>query len=134
MLVTVGNLSAHGKRGLRYERDRHHGGVVIRRHHQRPRKHWSQRGMASYYGPGFHGKLTASGSRFNQNNLTAAHRTLPLGTSVRVSHGNKNVVVEINDRGPYANGRIIDLSKGAFKKLASLDEGLINVQLIVLRH
>jgi rare lipoprotein A len=69
-------------------------------------------GPASWYGPGFHGRSTASGEAFNTNELTAAHRTLPFGTRIRVVHQNtrRSVVVRINDRGPYAHGRVIDLS------------------------
>ena len=74
-----------------------------------------QTGAASWYGPGFHGKPTASGEPFNTNELTAAHKTLPFGTKVRVTNERtgKSVVVRINDRGPYAHGRVIDLSKAA---------------------
>jgi rare lipoprotein A len=73
------------------------------------------RGEASWYGPGFHGRRTASGERYNANELTAAHRTLPFGTRVLVrnSGNGKQVVVRINDRGPYARGRVIDLSGAA---------------------
>ena len=72
-------------------------------------------GMASWYGPGFHGRRTASGETFNANAMTAAHRTLPFGTRVRVANKRtgRSVVVRINDRGPYAHGRIIDLSQAA---------------------
>jgi rare lipoprotein A len=71
-----------------------------------------QTGAASWYGPGFHGRPTASGEPFSTNKLTAAHRTLPFGTRVRVVHrkSGRSVVVRINDRGPYAHGRVIDLS------------------------
>jgi rare lipoprotein A len=71
-----------------------------------------QTGPASWYGPGFHGRPTASGEPFNTNQLTAAHRTLPFGTRVKVVHQKtrRSVVVRINDRGPYAQGRVIDLS------------------------
>ena len=74
-----------------------------------------QSGAASWYGPGFHGKKTANGERFNTHDLTAAHKTLPFGTKVRVTNEQtgKSVVVRINDRGPYAHGRVIDLSKAA---------------------
>jgi rare lipoprotein A len=74
-----------------------------------------QRGAASWYGPGFHGRKTASGERFNTHALTAAHRTLPFGTRVRVTNERtgRSVVVRINDRGPYAHGRVIDLSKAS---------------------
>jgi rare lipoprotein A len=71
--------------------------------------------MASWYGPGFHGRRTANGERFNTNALTAAHKTLPFGSQVRVTNERtgRSVVVRINDRGPYAHGRVIDLSKAA---------------------
>ena len=74
-----------------------------------------QTGAASWYGPGLHGKRTANGETFNTNALTAAHKTLPFGTQVRVKNERtgKSVVVRINDRGPYAHGRVIDLSKAA---------------------
>ena len=71
-----------------------------------------QTGAASWYGPGFHGKRTASGERFNTNDLTAAHKTLPFGSRVRVTNERtgKSVVVRINDRGPYAHGRVSRIS------------------------
>lgn len=74
-----------------------------------------QSGAASWYGPGFQGRKTASGEIFNTNELTAAHRTLPFGTKVRVvnKRTGKSVVVRINDRGPYAHGRVIDLSRAS---------------------
>src|SRR3954451_13555805 len=73
------------------------------------------KGVASWYGPGFHGKKTANGERFNTHALTAAHKTLPFGTQLRVTNDRtgKSVVVRINDRGPYAHGRVLDLSKAA---------------------
>jgi rare lipoprotein A len=72
-----------------------------------------QRGGASWYGPGFHGRRTASGETFNTNAMTAAHRTLPFGTRVKVVNlrTGRSVVVRINDRGPFHKGRIIDLAK-----------------------
>lgn len=72
-------------------------------------------GVASWYGGYFHGRLTANGERYNMNELTAAHRTLPFGTQVRVTNlrNNKSVTVRINDRGPYSKGRVIDLSRKA---------------------
>ena len=74
-----------------------------------------QGGKASWYGPGFHGRLTARGERFNKNDMTAAHKTLPFGTKVQVTNTctGKSVVVRINDRGPYVKGRVIDLSKAS---------------------
>src|ERR671926_1980444 len=76
-------------------------------------------GMASWYGPGFQGRRTANGERFNTHALTAAHKTLPLGTRVRVvnKHTGRSVVVRINDRGPYVRGRVIDLSRAAARAI-----------------
>ena len=84
-----------------------------------------QRGMASWYGPGFHGRLTANGERFDMNELTAAHKTLPFGTRVLVHNPRtgKQVVVRINDRGPFAAGRVIDLSRAAAQALGMLQRG-----------
>ncbi|MGC3030230.1 septal ring lytic transglycosylase RlpA family protein [Burkholderia sp. DN3021] len=78
-----------------------------------------QLGMASWYGKPFHGRRTANGERFNMYALTAAHRTLPLGTHVRVTHlvSGRSVLVRINDRGPYVRDRIIDLSMAAAEQL-----------------
>lgn len=73
--------------------------------------------VASWYGPGFHGRRTASGERFNQHAMTAAHRTLPFGTRVKVTHKGRSVVVRINDRGPFVRGRSLDLSKGAARQI-----------------
>ncbi len=78
-----------------------------------------QSGKASWYGPRFHGRLTANGERFNTNDMTAAHKTLPFGTKVRVTNTKtgQSVVVRINDRGPYAHGRVIDLSKASARPI-----------------
>jgi rare lipoprotein A len=79
----------------------------------------AQSGMASWYGPGFQGRRTASGERFNTGSYTAAHRSLPFGTRVRVTNvrNGQSVVVRINDRGPFAGGRIIDLSKASARAI-----------------
>jgi rare lipoprotein A len=79
----------------------------------------AQAEIASYYGQAFAGRRTASGERFNPNAMTAAHRTLPFGTRVRVTHARtgRSVVVRINDRGPHVNGRAIDLSSGAARSI-----------------
>ena len=92
-------------------------------------------GNASWYGPNFHGKRTSSGERFNQWAMTAAHKTLRLGTKVRVTDKKtgRSVVVRINDRGPYIKGRTIDLSRAAFSKLRSTDAGVACVRIEVLR-
>ena len=93
-----------------------------------------QRGKASWYGPGFHGRRTASGERFDMEALTAAHRTLPFGTRIRVrnSQNGREVVVRINDRGPWVGDRIIDLSKAAAAALGLLQAGEAPVVLIGL--
>jgi rare lipoprotein A len=83
------------------------------------------KGMASWYGPGFHGRRTASGERYDMHALTAAHKTLPFGTIVKVVNQKtgKSVKVKINDRGPYHGGRIIDLSKAAAAQLGIVQAG-----------
>jgi rare lipoprotein A len=92
---------------------------------------WQEAGLASWYGPGFHGKRTANGERFNTHALTAAHKTLPFGTRVRVKSmvNGKEVVVRINDRGPFIKGRIIDLSRAA-----ALALGLTGVKRVELER
>ena len=80
-------------------------------------------GMASYYG-NESGSRTASGQRFNQNAMTAAHRTLPFGTKVRVTHGGQSVIVTINDRGPFVRGRVLDLSTGAARAIGLTGAGV----------
>ena len=92
-----------------------------------------QRGNASWYGPGFHGKRTASGERYNMNALTAAHRTLPFGTLVRVKSlvNGREVLVRITDRGPFIAGRILDLSRAAAADLGMLGVGFKQVVLLV---
>ncbi len=90
----------------------------------------NQIGQASWYGPGFHGRKTASGQTFNQHALTAAHRQLPLGTRARVTNLNngKKVEVTINDRGPYVGGRVIDLSRAAARRLAINGLGRVRIE------
>jgi rare lipoprotein A len=80
-------------------------------------------GMASYYGNEA-GSRTASGQRFNQNAMTAAHRTLPFGTKLKVTHGDRSVVVTINDRGPFIRGRVLDLSTGAARAIGLTGAGV----------
>jgi rare lipoprotein A len=94
----------------------------------------AQRGMATFYGDEQGGK-TASGERFNKQGLTAAHRSLPFGTRVRVTNtkNGRSVIVRINDRGPYGNrGRIIDLSEAAARHLDMIDAGVVPVIVEVL--
>jgi rare lipoprotein A len=80
-------------------------------------------GMASFYG-NESGSKTASGQRFNQNAMTAAHRSLPFGTKLRVTHGGRSVIVTINDRGPFIRGRILDLSTGAARAIGLTSAGV----------
>jgi rare lipoprotein A len=92
-------------------------------------------GLASWYGPGFHGALTANGERFNQYAYTAAHRSLPFGTQVRVTNLNngRSVVVRINDRGPFIGGRVLDLSQGAAQVIGVIGSGVAPVRMDILR-
>lgn len=87
-------------------------------------------GMASWYGPGFHGKYTANGERFNQNDLTAAHPTLPMPSLVRVTNleNGKSIIVRINDRGPFKSNRIIDLSKKSAESIGIYSTTQVRVQ------
>jgi rare lipoprotein A len=92
------------------------------------------RGRASWYGPGFHGRKTASGEIFNQNAMTAAHRSLPFGTKVKVTNmkNGRSVVVRINDRGPYSGGRIVDLSAAAARVIGMKTAGVAPVTIQIL--
>jgi len=102
---------------------------IIVSHH-----HWYQLGVASWYGKFFQGKTTASGEPFDENQLTCAHRTLPLGSVLRVTNlrNNKTVIVTVNDRGPVPEDRVIDLSRAAADALDFQDRGLapVKVELI----
>lgn len=95
---------------------------------------YSQIGIASYYGHKFHGKKTSSGEIFNMWDLTAAHKTIPLNAKVRVTNlvNNKSVVVRINDHGPHARGRIIDLSRAAAAQIDMIERGTARVRLDVI--
>jgi len=92
-------------------------------------------GLASYYADKLQGRKTASGERFDQNARTAAHRTLPFGTKVKVTNtkNGKSVTVRINDRGPFVKGRIIDLSRSAFARIGNPASGLIPVRVEIVR-
>ena len=106
-------------------------------HHRKPHKRLKghtrafQVGLASWYGKQFQGKKTASGERFDMYDFTAAHPSLRLGTYVKVTNldSGRAVVVRINDRGPFANGRIIDLSSNAARALGFIEHGLQQVRL-----
>lgn len=94
----------------------------------------AETGEASWYGPGFHGRRTANGEIFDKEAKTAAHRTLPFGTLVRVRNldNGREVVVRINDRGPFARGRILDLSEAAARVLGMVESGTARVRLDIL--
>ena len=93
-----------------------------------------QRGIASYYGPGFHGRPTAIGEIFDQHAMTAAHPSLPFGTKVKVTNleNGRSVVLRINDRGPFAKRRIIDVSRHAAEHLGFRDAGVAKVRVEVI--
>lgn len=101
---------------------------------ERKESGFTQTGMISYYADKFHGKKTASGARFDKNAMTAAHRTLPFGTKLKVTNlkNGKSVTVTVNDRGPYAHGRILDLSEAAAREIGMLDTGTAKVRIEVL--
>jgi rare lipoprotein A len=92
-------------------------------------------GIASWYGPQFHGKKTSSGEVFNMNDMTAAHKTLPLGTYVRVTRldNGRWIIVRVNDRGPFVGDRIIDLSRRAAEELGMLPHGTARVRIEALQ-
>jgi len=91
-------------------------------------------GIASWYGGKFHGRLTSSGEVFDTNDMTAAHRTLPFGTMVKVTNldNGRSAVVKINDRGPFVEGRIIDLSRSAAEEIDMLGQGVARVSLEIV--
>lgn len=100
-----------------------------------PPRNYVETGMACWYGPEYHGKKTASGETFNMNDMTAAHRTLPFDTMVRVTNleNQASAVVRINDRGPFKSGRIIDVSRKAADKLGFRQAGLARVRIETAR-
>ena len=105
------------------------------RYHARPPFIFYQIGYASYYAHKFHGRPTASGEIFDMNGLSAAHRELPLGTVIRVTHlkNGKSIIIPVNDRGPFIEGRILDLSLGAAKKLDMVNEGVAKVKIEIAK-
>ena len=93
-----------------------------------------QKGIASYYHDSLHGRKTASGQRYNKHRLSAAHKTLPLGTKIRVTDTKtgRSIVVRVNDRGPFVKGRVVDLSKAAAQELGIINRGIAKVDVKVL--
>ena len=92
-------------------------------------------GVASWYGEEYRGKLMANGIRFDPDRVSVAHRTLPLGTILRIENPRNRKVIYalVTDRGPYIDGRSLDLSKEAFRRLASLDKGLVTVKYSIIK-
>ena len=96
---------------------------------------YDETGIGSWYGTKFHGRKTANGEIYDMNGLSAAHRELPLGTMIRVTHlGNgKSVTLKVNDRGPFIEGRILDLSLGAARKLEMIEAGVAKVMIEIVK-
>ncbi|PIE82416.1 MAG: hypothetical protein CSA10_00685 [Cardiobacteriales bacterium] len=96
---------------------------------------FTQEGKASWYGPGFHGRKTASGEIFDMNAFTAAHKELPMGTRIEVTNLNngKSIVVRVNDRGPFHGNRVLDLSRAAAKELGVIKSGTAKVSIRALQ-
>ncbi len=93
---------------------------------------FNERGTASWYGPGFHGRITANGERYNQFGLTAAHKSIRFGTVLHITNlaNDETVLVQVNDRGPYIGERIIDLSEAAMERLDGMKSGVINIHAV----
>lgn len=125
---------AHGHSRHRPIR-KHPGRVHVTPEVATPTAHPSTTGVASWYGPGFRGRRTASGERFKPSALTCAHRTLPFGTKLRVENlaNGKTVIVRVNDRGPHIRRRLIDLSQAAAKQLGFIGSGTANVRITVVQ-
>jgi len=114
------------------------GAYRVRGRLYRPKaeKTYDKTGFASFYGRKFHGRLTANGERFDADGMTAAHKTLPFGATVKVTRVDTgaSVIVRINDRGPFVTNREIDLSRGAAAKLDMFDHGLVEVRVELLGY
>lgn len=131
-------VSACGTKSERFETDRYEGNLKIGNPYnidgQTYKPHYDpnydETGVASWYGPGFHGRSTANGERFDQHAMTAAHRTLPLPSMVKVTNleNGKSTIVKVNDRGPFKKDRIIDLSKAAATKIEMMGKGTAEVR------
>lgn len=116
-------LQAHQKVGPKYK-------IKGKSYTPKHEPKYDEKGVASWYGPGFHGKPTASGETFNMHALTAAHPTLPLNSLLHVTNleNGKQIIVRLNDRGPFAEKRIIDLSKASANKLGITGLAKVRVQ------
>lgn len=95
-------------------------------------QNYQVQGKASYYADFFHGRLTSNGEIFSQDSLTCAHRTLPFGTYLKVTNkrNNQEVIVRVNDRGPFIEGRVIDLSRAAAEQLGMIHAGVVRVEVV----
>lgn len=95
---------------------------------------WTQTGIASWYGEPFHGRTTASGERYDMNDLTCAHKTLPFGTRLRVQNldNGRSITLRVTDRGPFVEGRIVDVSRKAAQELQMIGSGTARVRITVL--
>ena len=123
--VSAGSAEAH-------TRHKAHNGHRARAIHVS--EGWSQHGVASFYGPGFWGRKTAMGNRMNRGDMTAAHKSLPLGTKLLVTNRQtgKSVTVTVNDRGPYAGHRIIDLAERPAREIGLKKTGTADVSIVAL--
>jgi rare lipoprotein A len=134
-IVSLGSMMAsNAEAGYRKKRHVHQRRPVAETRYdvEAPAGRGFQSGLASWYGPGFQGRRTASGERFNTHDLTAAHRSLPFGARVKVINQatGRSVVVRINDRGPFHRGRVIDLSRASATALGM--GGTARVQIVAL--
>ena len=128
--ILVGGLSEASAKSKRHHH--HHAGSSWRNANAAiPSGSGGFAGVASFYG-NESGSKTASGQRFNENDMTAAHRSLPFGTKLRVTHRGRSVVVTVNDRGPFIKGRVLDLSKGAARAVGLTSSGVGHVTAEVL--
>jgi peptidoglycan lytic transglycosylase len=127
--IVVGGLSEASAKSKKYHHGASHGWRNANA--SAPSGAGSFAGVASFYG-NESGSRTASGQRFNENDMTAAHRSLPFGTKLRVTHRGRSVVVTVNDRGPFIRGRVLDLSKGAARAVGLTSSGVGHVTAEVL--
>jgi rare lipoprotein A len=128
LVVLLSAIACH--RGVKYQRVKDFTPMP------RVQEGWSEAGVASWYGQPFHGRLTANGERYDMYQLSCAHKTLPLGTVIRVQNraNGHRLDLRVNDRGPYVRGRIIDCSKAAAWQLGFLEDGLAPVRIQVVRR
>ena len=138
-LGTKPTLRAQSQQGLtgQHVRAKHGKSYVVKGVRYTPYSsvaEFTEVGEASWYGPGFHGRKTANGERYNQNELTAAHKELPINSVVRVTHEltGKSVVVRINDRGPFHGDRVIDMSYAAAQAIGMVQQGKAQVKIELL--